>query len=167
MIDLKKDQLLTEPIKCWVKDRNGINARWMDRWLIGISNGFYRTIKGANHSDNVNILDIFGNGITSWRNCTLTDPDPTPEESSPRQWITVKDVPSALWGKVWVKHESRPDNYATIFTPRDTSTPEGTLCPGYVWSDDVNPIGATWHKRQSDSIDAVWCKAQSDPIHER
>ena len=75
MIDLTKPQILTEPVKCWVRDTE--EEAWLDGWLIGIKTNKtkYRYVIAdkINHKTCPDIDSMLC--LQIYQYCTLTDPN--------------------------------------------------------------------------------------------
>ena len=77
MIDLSKPQVLTEPVKCWV--RNCENNFWEMRWLIGITEftGSLIFVVGTTYDHRRLPIRFYlgGSDYFYFHYCTLTDPN--------------------------------------------------------------------------------------------
>jgi len=126
MIDLNVPQILTEPVKCWVRDSD--KGQWAARWLKGItkeSMDRYVTVGQYNHTTTMTIDLVFLN-ITQWMFCTLTDPYALKEVP----WQTIEDVPNEAWGGWIIKLDNI--GWINILTPSGiTIDYEGTLMDTY------------------------------------
>ena len=79
MIDLNKPQVLTEPVKCWVRNfaiGNCTDESWSSRWLIGITEfdgSLIFVVCGTYGHIKLPTKDELASRYY-WNHCTLTDP---------------------------------------------------------------------------------------------
>lgn len=140
MINLIKEKVFAEPVKCWVNDR--VESEWSPRWLIAIADGKYFTVAGFDHNTRVTSIDAFKYGKSTWRYCTLTDQ--TVPVKKTKKWKTIEDVPPELWGRALIKHKKEQPQLAVVMSPCEIINCEGLLLDELHYLPLGQPLTCEW-----------------------